>query len=69
MSNRQRHQLAFISEFATDIAHVPGLENVVADALTRQFDDERASAIVNAITHMLADVDLSTDVGLRTAAS
>ena len=34
VSNRQRHQLAYISEFATDVAHVPGFENVVADALT-----------------------------------
>ena len=41
MSNRQRQQLAFISEFDTDIAHVPGLENVVVDALTRQYDDEK----------------------------
>ena len=61
VSNRQRHQLAFISEFATDIAHVPGLENVVADALTRQFDDEEvsASAVVHAVTHVLSDVDLA----------
>ena len=58
VSNRQRHQLAFISEFATDIAHVPGLENVVADALTRQFDDEKESAIVHAIAHSLVDVDI-----------
>ena len=59
VSNRQRHQLAFISEFATDISHVSGLENVVADALTRQYDDEKAAAIVNAIAHNLTDVDLA----------
>ena len=34
VSNRQRQQLAFISEFVTDISHVPGAENVVADSLT-----------------------------------
>ena len=34
VSNRQRQQLAFISEFATDIVHVPGADNVVADAFT-----------------------------------
>ena len=34
VSNRQRQQLALISEFATDVAHIPGLENVVADALS-----------------------------------
>ena len=59
MSNRQRQQLAFISKFTNDIAQVPGLENVMADALTRQFDDERASSIVNAISHSLADIDLA----------
>ena len=59
VSNRQRHQLEFISEFATDVAHVPVLENVVADALTRQYDDEKESAIVNAITHTLSDVSLA----------
>ena len=61
VSNRQRHQLAFISEFATDVAHVPGLENVVADALTRQYDDE--AAIVNAVTHTLSDVSLADLAG------
>ena len=58
VSNRQRQQIAFISEFATDIAHVPGLENVVADAFTRQFDDEQASVLVHSVTHVLADVNL-----------
>ena len=58
VSNRQRQQLAVISEFATDIAHIPGLQNVVADALTRQYDDGEAAAIVHAVTHVLTDVDL-----------
>ena len=57
--NRQHQQLAFISEFATDIAYVPWIENVVAEALTRQFDDEEASAQVHAVTHSLSDVDLA----------
>ena len=59
VSNRQRHQLAVISEFATDIAHVPGLENVVVDALSRQFDDEKEVAVVHTVAHALVDVDLS----------
>ena len=59
LSNRQRHQLAVISEFATDISHVPGLENVVADALSRQFDDEEAAAVVHSIVHTLSDVNLA----------
>ena len=59
VSNQQRHQLAFISEFATDIAHLPVLENVIADTLTWQFDDKEASATVHAVTHTLKDIDLS----------
>ena len=64
VSNRQHHQLAFISEFATDIVHAPGLENVVADALTRQYHDgEGAAAIVHSIAHTLSDVNLSELAG------
>ena len=59
VSNRQRQQLALISEFATDVAHIPGLENVVADTLSRQYDDEDTSAVVHSKTHSLADVDLA----------
>ena len=59
VSNRQWHQLAFISEFATDVAHIPRLENVVADALSWQYDDMGEPAIVNAIVHKFVDVDLS----------
>ena len=59
VSNRQCQQIAFISEFATDIAHVPGLESIITDALTRQYDDREAAALVHSIAHTLADVDLS----------
>ena len=65
VSNRQRHQLAFISEFVTDVAHVPGFENVVADVLTRQYDDEKASALVHAVTHTLSDVSLADLASLQ----
>ena len=65
VSNRQRHQLAFISEFCTEITHVPGVDNVVADALSRQHDDEQEdstttteTAMVHAVAHLLADVSL-----------
>jgi transposase InsO family protein len=34
-SARQVRQLAYISEFSTDIRHTPGFRNVVADALSR----------------------------------
>ncbi len=34
-SARQVRQLAYISEFTTDLRHVPGKRNIVADALSR----------------------------------
>ena len=58
VSNRQHQQLAIISKFGTEMAHIPGLKNVVADALTRQDDDGNVLAIVHSIVHALADVDL-----------
>ncbi|XP_035265827.1 uncharacterized protein LOC118223430 [Anguilla anguilla] len=38
-SVRQQRQLAFISEFTTDIQHVAGKDNVVADCLSRSIVD------------------------------
>jgi hypothetical protein len=32
---RQQHKLSYISEFMTGIRHIPGKQNVVADALSR----------------------------------
>ena len=58
MSNRQRNQVAKISEFATDVAHIPGLEKVVSDALSQQYDDGEQPAVVHSIVHALVDVDL-----------
>ena len=34
-SARQQRHLAYIAEFTSSIVHVPGLENIVADALSR----------------------------------
>jgi hypothetical protein len=34
-SARQVRQLAYISEFTTDLRHIPGPKNVVADTLSR----------------------------------
>ena len=58
VSNRQRNQLALISEFCTDLAYLPGVQNVVADALSRQFDDD--IIVVNTVANRLADVNLES---------
>ena len=34
-SVRQTHQLAYIAAYTSDIHHVPGVDNVVADTLSR----------------------------------
>ena len=39
----QQHHLAYISEFTSDIVHVPVAENAVADALSRPFSPDSAS--------------------------
>lgn len=64
-ASQQRH-LSYISEFTTDIQHVAGRANVVADCLSR--------AIVDAVhlglhyTHMAADQAIDPGVqDLRTA--
>ena len=49
----QRH-LCFVSEFTTDIRYVKGVDNVVADALSRVQIDETIS--VAAIDGVSADV-------------
>ena len=66
VSSRQQHQLAVILEFCTDVAHVPGIDNVVADVLSRQHEGEEVdqpesqgrTAAVHAVGHLMADVDL-----------
>ena len=60
VSSWQHHQLSVISEFCTDIAHVPGVDNVVADTLSRQHnnDDDGVPVAIQEIAHVIADVDL-----------
>ena len=58
VSNRQRQQLAFISEFCTELSHVHSVDNTVADSLSRQYDDDIGNPFtVSTITHRLLDFD------------
>ena len=43
-SARQTHHLAYISELTSNIVHIPGSKNVVADALSRPFSTVPTSA-------------------------
>ena len=49
---RQSRQLSYVAEFTGDIRHIPGMENVVADALSRLPE-------VNAVAATSAVVDFS----------
>ena len=49
-SPRQTRHLSFISEFTTDLRHLSGSQNVVADALSRPTDTEISSGKIAALT-------------------
>ena len=57
-SDRQQRHLAYISEFTSDIIHVPGAENAIADALSRPFSPTSASAPSSPTQPILHAVDL-----------
>lgn len=62
-SQRRIRQLLFISEFTTDIRHVSGQDNVVADALSRINGIECASSVIDyeKLAHeQRKDVELKT---------
>ena len=65
MSSRQRRQPSFLFEFCSDIAHIPGLDNVVADAIARQYNED-SPCYVAAISRVLTDVDF-IDMAARQA--
>ena len=51
LSPRQQRRLAFVSEFTTNVRHIPGTDNVVADALSRVEPD-----LIAAMDGVVADV-------------
>ena len=58
-SPRQTRHLSFISEFTTDIRHLSGVDNVVADALSRPSELEVTSGKISAI-NLVADLSASS---------
>ena len=59
-SARQQRHLAYISEFTSDIVHVPAAKNAVADALSRPFSHASASATSPPPQPILHAVDLKS---------
>lgn len=68
-SPRQARHLEFIAQFTTDIQHVSGKENVVADALSRVNAIEKAVGLEELAQEQQADEELkailASDKGLR----
>jgi cleavage and polyadenylation specificity factor subunit 1 len=59
-TGRQARQLSYISEFTSDIQHISGKDNIVADALSRPpAQPERQAAAVAAVAASLAILDYS----------
>ena len=56
-SPRQQRHLAFVSEFTTNVQHVRGVDNVVADALSRVvLEDDKPVAVVSALDGVWSNV-------------
>ena len=58
-SNRQARQLSYISEFNCDIQHVSGVENVVADCLSRPPETSNELASVSPVFSLPSLIDAS----------
>ena len=61
LSARQQHQLAYISEFTTDVQHMQGKENLVADAVSRATIDK----VQLGVDYMVMASAQQKDVGVQ----
>ena len=76
-SPRQQRHLAFVSEFTTNVRHVPGVDNVVADALSRvSLEDNEPGviaamegAITSVINYAAMAVQQGADAGIQRVVS
>ena len=59
-SLRQQRQLTAISEFSTDIQHVSGKNNPVADALSRSLTEQQTSETLNAVAEGVDYIAMAT---------
>ena len=55
-SPRQQRHLAFVSEFTTNVRHVPGVDNVVADALSRVSLEDNEPGVIAAMEGVMTSV-------------
>ena len=61
-SARQQHQLSYISEYTTDIQHIAGKANVVADCLSRAV----IGAVQLGLDYLRMGADQASDHGVQT---
>ena len=61
-SARQQRQLSFISEYTTDIQHIAGKDNVVADCLSRAL----VGAVQLGVDYARMSADQASDRGIQT---
>ena len=59
-SARQQRQLSYISEYTTDLRHVSGVNNCVADALSRPPNDD-LNSLVHSIPNLSSNIPVPTN--------
>ena len=55
-SPRQQRHLAFVSEFTTNVRHVRGADNVVAEALSRVSLEDNETDVIAAMDEVMTSV-------------
>jgi hypothetical protein len=63
-SGRQQRQLSILAEFTTEIRHVKGQQNVVADALSQPAAEFQVASVVAVVRPTAGEIDyqqLATD--------
>ena len=65
LTARQQRHLAFISEFSTDIGHISGKENIVADCLSRNASTSTLNNVVLGIDYTAMAIAQTQDADVQ----